>query len=243
MDEDHERSCEVRSHLNHELRKLSSATPAALNLLTKNLDADPDEANRTKTVKIHALRTPVALAIACGLLDAEQTRAAAESGKSAFVFDGVGYLRRWSMNHQHEFTPEGQEDLEKWSDMITINVYPDAHDGEALATKANAVLENYKSHNGKVLRTSSVPRTPKQPAEHFIAVVFGQPNFIEVAFARFQLVDGLGCSIVYSHRIYSEKIGDQMSAWLKNNGAEKEEALMEWNEIPSPASLNKASGQ
>ena len=243
MDEDHERSCEVRSHLNHELRKVSSATTAASNLLTKNLDADPDEANRTKTVKIHALRIPVALAIACGLLDAEQMSAAAGSGKSAFVFDGVGYLHRWSMNHQHEFTPKGQEDLEKWSDMITINVYPDAHDGEALATKANAVLENYKSHNGKVLRTSSVPRTPKQPAEHFIAVVFGRPNFIEVAFARFQLVDGLGCSIVYSHRIYGEKIGDQMSAWLKNNGAEKEKALMEWNDIPSPASLNKASGQ
>jgi len=193
VDEDHERSWEVRSHLNHELRKVSSATPAASNLLTKNLDADPDEANRTKTVKIHALRIPVALAIACGLLDAEQTRAAAESGKSAFVFNGVGYLHRWSMNHQHEFMPEGQEDLEKWSDMITINVYPDAHDGEALATKANAVLENYKSHNGKVLRTSSVPRTPKQPAEHFIAVVFGRPNFIEVALARFQLVDALGC--------------------------------------------------
>jgi hypothetical protein len=143
------------------------------------------------------------------------------------------------MNHQHEFTPEGQEDLEKWSDMITINVYPDAHDGEALATKANAVLENYKSHNGKVLKTSSVPRTPKQPAEHFIAVVFGRPNFIEVALARFKLVDGLGCSIVFSHRIYGEKIGDQMSAWLKNNGAETEKALMEWNEIPFPASFDR----
>ncbi len=194
-------SWEDRSHLNHELRKLSSATPAASNLLTKNLDADPDEANRTKTVKIHALRILVSLAIACGLLDAEQTRAASGPGKPAFVFGGVGYLHRWSMNHQHEFTPKGQEDLEKWSDMITINVYPDAHDGEALAMKANAVLENYKSHQGKVLGTSSVPRTPKQPAEHFVAVVFGRPNLIEVAFARFKLVDGLGCSIVYSHRV------------------------------------------
>jgi len=45
------------------------------------------------------------------------------------------------------------------------------------------------------------------------------------------------------HRIYGEKIGDQMSAWLKNNGAEKEKVLMEWNDIPSPTSLNKASGQ
>jgi hypothetical protein len=32
--------------------------------------------------------------------------------------------------------------------MITINVYPTAHDGDALAVKANAVLENYKSHGG-----------------------------------------------------------------------------------------------
>ena len=32
-----------------------------------------------------------------------------------------------------------------------------------------------------------------------------------------------GCSIVYSHRIYGEKIGDQMSAWLSENGAEDRE--------------------
>jgi hypothetical protein len=141
------------------------------------------------------------------------------------------------MNHQHEFTPEGQEELEQWSDMITINVYPDAHDGEALATKANAVLENYKNHKGRVLRTNSVPRTPDRPAEHFIAIVFGRPYFVEVAFARFKLMDGLGCSIVYSHRIYGEKVGDQMSTWLKNNGSKLEKALMEWNGIPSAASL------
>jgi len=190
-------------------------------------------------VKIYALQILVSLAIASGPLDTLQTRAAAAPAKSAFVFGGVGYLHRWSMNGQHEFTPEGQEDLEKWSDMITMNVYPDAHDGEALAVKANAVLENYKSHKGMVLKTSSVPRTPDRPAEHFVAVVFGRPNFIEVAFARLKLVDGVGCSIVYSHRIYGEKIGDQMSAWLDKNGPEMEKALMEWNDMPSPASLDR----
>jgi hypothetical protein len=189
-------------------------------------------------VKINVFRVFVLLAIGLGVFNAQQTRAAAGPAKSAFVFDGIGYLHRWSMNHQHEFTPKGQEDLEKWSDMITINVYPDARDGEALAAKANAVLENYKSHQAMVLKTDSVPRTPDRPAEHFIAVVFGRPNFIEVAFARFKLVDGLGCSIVYSHRIYGEKIGDKMSAWLKNSGAGKEKALMEWTDIPSPASLD-----
>ena len=84
-----------------------------------------------------------------------------------------------------------------------------------------------------------VPRTPDRPAEHFIAVMFARPNFIEVAFARFKLVDGVGCSIVHSHRIYGERVGDKMSAWLNDNAPKIKRTLMEWNNIPSPASLRE----
>jgi hypothetical protein len=191
---------------------------------------------RFRTVRIQGWLLTL-LALGCIPLDAQQSQATA--AKPAFVFGGVGYLPRWSMNNQHEFTPEGQEDFEKWSDMITMNVYPDAHDGDALAAKANAVLENYKNHHGKVLKTNSLPRTSDRPAEHFIAVVFGRQNFIEVALARFKLVDGIGCSIVYSHRIYGQKVGDQMTAWIDHNGAKIERTLMEWNNMPSPASLGE----
>jgi hypothetical protein len=68
--------------------------------------------------------------------------------------------------------------------------------------------------------------------------VFGQPEFMEAAFARFKLVDGKGCSFVYSHRIYGQKIGAQMTAWLDENGEAVERALMDWSSFPSPASLN-----
>ena len=193
-------------------------------------------------MRICALQIFASLALACIPMDrvatAEDRRShATTADKPAFVLGGVGYFHRWSQNDQHEFTPTGQDDLEKWSDMITINVYPNAHDGDALAVKANAVLENYKSHGGRVLRTDSVPRTPDRPAEHFIAVIFGRPNFLETAFGRFKLVDGVGCSIVYSHRIYGEKVGDQMSKWLNDNGPKMEKMLMDWNNSPSPASL------
>ena len=188
-------------------------------------------------MRIQILQLFALVALVCIPLDAQKTYAAATAAKPAFVFAGAGYLHRWSQNDQHEFTPEAQEDLEKWSDMITMNVYPNTHDGDALAVKANAVLENYKSHKGMVLRTNSVPRTPDRPAEHFIGVVFGRSNFIEVAFARFKLLDGVGCSIVHSHRIYGEKVGDQMSAWLNDNGPKVEKMLMEWKNIPSSASL------
>jgi hypothetical protein len=32
--------------------------------------------------------------------------------------------------------------MEKWTDMITVDGYADVRDGEALAARANAVLEN-----------------------------------------------------------------------------------------------------
>jgi hypothetical protein len=194
-------------------------------------------------MKIHSITIFLLLAVACSTLDAQEPRTAATTriagdtpaaAKPAFVFRGAGYFHRWSKNNQHEFTPEKQEDLDKWSDMMTVNAYPDVHDGERLAQTANAVLDNYKRHQAKVLKTDSVPRTADRPAEHFIAVVFGRPNFIEVAFARFKLVDGTGCSFVYSHRIYGEKVGDEMSAWLSANGAAVEKALMEWSSMPSP---------
>lgn len=167
----------------------------------------------------------VAAAFWCGAAEPE----------ADFAFRGADYFHRWSQGNQHEFTPAGQEDLEKWSDMITINAYPDVDDGDSLAAAANKVLENYKSAQAKILRTDSVPRTAKREAEHFIAAVFGRPEFIEVAFARFKMMDGKGYSFVYSHRMYGEKIGDKMSAWLSDHGAEVEKALMEWDSMPSPA--------
>ena len=185
-------------------------------------------------MRIVSLGILVALAILGNTAGAEDNHSAPER---AFVFRHVGYFHRWSQNDQHEFTPEKQDDLNKWSEMLTVNGYPKVNEEEGLARTANAVLENYKNHQAKVLKTRSVPRTADRPAEHFIAVVFTRPDFIEVAFARFKLVEGEGFSFVYSHRIYGGEIGDQMSAWLKASGDEIEEALMEWSSMPAPASL------
>ena len=142
----------------------------------------------------------------------------------------MNYFERWSKNDQREFTPDKQEDLERWTDMMTLNGYPDVHDGEALATRANAVLENYKSNRGKILKTDSVPRTNDRPAEHVIVVRFVRSGFVEIAFARFKLGAKKGHSFVYSHRFYGDKADAQSNAWMAANGAEVEEALMDWNQ-------------
>jgi hypothetical protein len=151
----------------------------------------------------------------------------------AFKFQNVDYFHRWSDDNQHEFTPAEQEDLEHWTDMITINGYPGVDDGKKMAEAANAVLGNYRSHGGKILKTSSVPATEQRPAEHFIAVMFSRPGFAEAAFARFKLGEGEGHSFVYSHRIYGDKATEEMNGWVKANGEKTENALLDWN-LPTP---------
>jgi hypothetical protein len=172
------------------------------------------------------------------LLVGAATTLTSKEDRSAFAFQKVDYFHRWSQGGQHEFTPAKQEDLEHWTDMITINVYPAVDDGEKMAGTANAVLENYRSHQGKVLKTSSVPATDKRPAEHFVAVRFNQPGFVEVAFARFKLVEGVGHSFVYSHRVYGDEAVDEMTAWIKANGEKTENALLDWNP-PADATSNR----
>ena len=153
-------------------------------------------------------------------------------GDVSLVFADKVYLHRWSKDDQHEFTPRGQEDLQRWTDMITINYYRNARDGEDLAAVANSVLGNYQRNRAQVLKTSSVPRSAQKPAEYLIVVLFPQPEFIEAVFSRFKLVGGTGTAAIYCHREYGKQIGDQMSAWLQKNDAAIEKALMAWERIP-----------
>src|SRR4051812_8183988 len=163
------------------------------------------------------------------ILGAAMTMMAADSASPAFSFRQIEYFHRWSQGNQHEFTPAKQEDLEHWSDMVTINDYPGVDEGEKMAGTANAVLGNYKRAKGKILKTSSVPAIDERPAEHFIGVLFSRTDFHEAAFARFKLVDGKAHSFVYSHRIYGDKAADQMNDWLKANGEKVEKVLMDWD--------------
>lgn len=155
-----------------------------------------------------------------------------EEKEEAFSMADVKYYHRFTEKDLHEYTPEGQEDLKTWKDMVTINYYPMVKDGEALASIANGVLENYKKAKALIVRTDSVPRTKEKEAEHLAVAVFMRPEFAEIAFARVRMHEGVGTSVVYSHSIYGKDIGNEVSEWLKKNGAATEKALMKWDSMP-----------
>ncbi len=155
---------------------------------------------------------------------------------AAFSFAGVDYFHRFTTGDQREYTPNGQEDLKAWTDMVTLLAYRQAKDGDGLAATANAVLENYKANKAVVVKTDSVPRTNTRPAEHLIVVIFGRPEFIEVAFSRFRMNEGVGTAVVFSHRIYGKAVGDAMKSWLEKNGPATEANLMKWDSMPKASS-------
>jgi hypothetical protein len=62
------------------------------------------------------------------------------------TFRGVEYTLRLSQGTQHEFTPAGQEDLDSWTDMLTLNLYPEATTGEVLAGVANSRPRQLQEH-------------------------------------------------------------------------------------------------
>ena len=150
----------------------------------------------------------------------------------AFSFGDVKYFHRFTEKDQHEYTPAGQENLNAWTEMVTLLVYRNARDGDGLAATANNVLETYKANKAIVVKTDSVPRTKEKPAEHLIVVIFGRPEFIEVAFTRLRMYNGLGSAVVFSHRIYGKAVGDKMQDWLAKNGQATEAALMKWDAMP-----------
>jgi hypothetical protein len=152
---------------------------------------------------------------------------AADTAKD-FTFAGTDYFHRWSREDQHEFTPQGQTDLAKWQDMLTLHRYTAAKDAEQMAAVANAVLDNYKQQGAMILKVDASPAQGSQPAVYFIAAVFPQPSFIEAVFTRLKLENGTGTGVIYSHRLYGKAIGESMSAWLKANATARENELMDW---------------
>ena len=167
-------------------------------------------------------------------LTAQSTRAAAPAITLSLA--GTDYLHRWSKGGQHEFTPQGQEDLTKWDTMLTLNVHEPVRTGDQLADAANRLVGNYQ-RAGKILRTDSKPRTDKAEAEHFVAAILISREFLEAAFARVVLHDGEGLIVVYSKRVYGAKAGNEMSAWLEKNGPEAERQLLAWTSLPAMTRL------
>ena len=107
-----------------------------------------------------------------------------------------------------------------------------------LAALANRVARNDRTA-GKIIRIDPMPGIRGHPAKHLILALLAAKGALEVAFARFHLVNGVGMITLYSHRSYGEQAGVAMSRWLPDKGPSVEKTLMTWNRMPALALLQK----
>ena len=189
--------------------------------------------------QVHAFALVVSLFIAGNAAAAPNPPSdSAKATSDTLSFGGNTYVHRWSKSNQNEFTPPGDKDLDRWRDMVTINLHESVRNGEQLASMANSIVANYQKH-GKIVRTDSKPRTTHRPAEHLIVALLGNAALLEAAFARVLLIDDVGVVVVYSHRIYGKDVAQPMGDWLQANGPTIEKTLMSWDGIPAPSILKR----
>jgi hypothetical protein len=145
------------------------------------------------------------------------------------TFRGTEYLLRSSHGNGYDFTPRGQEDLSTFTDMLELNLYPAAHDQEALATITSRVQAIAQGAKATILRTISVSASGQQPGEHFLAAVMPTPHGVDFDAIHFVLVDKQGAGVFYTHRSYGESAAGTTSAWVTKNAADVEQQLLQFD--------------
>jgi hypothetical protein len=145
------------------------------------------------------------------------------------TFRGTEYLLRSSHGNGYDFTPRGQEDLSTFTDMLELNLYPAAHDQDALATITSRVQAIAQGAKATILRTISVSASGQQPGEHFLAAVMPTPHGVDFDAIRFVIVDKQGAGVFYTHRSYGESAAGTTSAWVTKNAADVEQQLLQFD--------------
>jgi hypothetical protein len=145
------------------------------------------------------------------------------------TFRGTEYLLRSQDGKTYEFTPPGQEDLSAFTDMLALNLFPTAHDQEALDTITSRTLAIAQGAKATILRTISVSASGQQPGEHFFAAVVPTPHDVDFDATRFVLVDKQVVGVYYTHRSYGQSAAATASAWATKNAADVEQQLLHFD--------------
>lgn len=144
---------------------------------------------------------------------------------------GTVYHLRWTGDGGlAEYTPDGQEDLERYSDMISLAPTPAELRPDDMAAYARAMADQVRAGDGDLLSQDCVPDAADHVAECTMFVAYAQPAYTEFAFTRLVAVgaDNVAC-LVLSHREYGATSRAQAQAWLASDaGRARVAGFLDW---------------
>jgi hypothetical protein len=167
-----------------------------------------------------------------------------ESG-DAVIFSNTKYFLRSSKDGQYVFTPRGQEDPKRWTDLITLNFYPEITEGKSLAAKAIAWWEYSRSRRIFLMRLNYVPRIDQMNAAndalYTLLTLRAKPynDYDEFTFTALRVIGGIGTASSYSHREYrtAPMSMERCFAWGQKNESLVGEAWFGWDGVSAYARM------
>ena len=141
------------------------------------------------------------------------------------VYLGTKYFLRSTKDGQYVFTPDGQEDLQRWTDMITLSYFPQITEGKSLAAKALEWWSHCRSMRAHILDINFVPRIDQMPSRdnalYITSAFIAQPynNYDEFSYTAVRIVEGIGAVSTYAHREYrtGPAVHEKYSTWGEKN--------------------------
>jgi hypothetical protein len=189
-----------------------------------------------------------AAAMLFGPVDSAATRAPQSAATPKITFRGTEYFLRAPQGNTYEFRPAGQDDPSTFTDSLTLDLYPAAHDEQALTTitsRVRAIAEGAKA----TILPATVSASGQRTAEHYFAAVVPTSRGADFDAIHVVLVDKQAVGVFYTHRSYGQSAADGTSEWAKKNAADVEQQLLRFDAshavsaikgsaTPSPAADN-----
>jgi hypothetical protein len=169
-----------------------------------------------------------AAAMPFGPVDLAAARAPQSAATPKITFRGTEYFLRSPHGNIYEFRPAGQDDPSTFTDSLTLDLYPAAHDEEALATitsRVRAIAEGAKA----TILPATVSTSGQRTAEHYFAAVVPTSHGADFDAIRVVLVDKQAVGVFYAHRSYGQSATEATSEWAKKNAADVEKQLLQFD--------------
>jgi hypothetical protein len=170
----------------------------------------------------------VAAAMPFGPVDSAAAWAPPSAATPKITFRSTEYFPRSPQGNTYEFRPAGQDDPSTFTDSLTLDLYPAAHDEEALATitsRVRAIVEGAKA----TILPATVSASEQRTAEHYFAAVVPTTHGADFDAIRVVLVDKQAVGVFYTHRSYGQSAADVTSEWAKKNAADVEQELLRFD--------------
>lgn len=169
-------------------------------------------------------------ALALALLLASPIASAAPP--PGFQVGDTAYLLRWTGDGGlAEYTPEGQDDLNRYSEMISLAPTPAELAPAGMAGYARAMADFVREgRNGDVLSQDCVPEAADHAAECTMLVAYAGREATELAFTRLVAVGSTNvAALVLSHREYGDASPALAKAWLASPAGRRTVAgFLDW---------------